>query len=310
MIPIVPDIAVRQLQLDDAEALLPLVNELLALAPFSRPMSVADVRTEILEPQPPTVMTVRWQDNACFGAWRGGALIGALDAAVGFDAATLELPEYRPLGLLRFLALPARADLVDTVMDQLLAAAVAYWRRQRVVDLRAFRLSTGYPSLQAGVGVLPGDWGEQFRQLTRCGFQLDERYFCLHRPVERPVEEYVSLAELSLVHRGRVDDRVFEIYRRAERLARARLVRTTSMQDDRLQPVGLIADLHVEPNWRRHGLGRWLLARMINEATSQGLRELAAFVTMQHYAAMSLLSQYGFEELHYRGYTLESALKS
>ena len=74
--------------------------------------------------------------------------------------------------------------------------------------------------------------------------------------------------------------------------------------------VGLIADLHVEPNWRRHGLGRWLLARMINEATSQGLRELAAFVTMQHYAAMSLLSQYGFEELHYRGYTLESALKS
>lgn len=309
MMPFAPDLTIRPLQPEDAETLQPLVNALLALAPFSRPMSVADVRTDILEPHPPTVYEVRWQDNTCFGAWRGGALIGALDVAVGFDAETLDVPEYRPLGLVRFLVLPERADLVETVLDQLLAAAVAYWRRYRVVDVHAFRLSTGYPALQAGVGALPGDWSEQFRQLTRRGFQLDERYYCLHRAVDRPVEEYISQDEVSLVYRGRVDDRVYEIYRRAERLASARLVRTTSMADDRLQPIGLVVDMQVQPTWRRRGLGRWLLARMINDATGQGLREMAAFVTMHQYAAMSLLSQYGFEELHYRGYTLETTLK-
>lgn len=310
MIPIAPDLVVRPLGPDDAGALLPLVNDLLAQAPFSHPMTVADVSTEILEPQPPTVFPVRWQDNACFGAWRGGALIGVLDAAVGFDAAMLETPEYQPFGLLRFLALPERADLVQGVMDQLMAAALEYWRRHRVVEVRAFRTSTGYPSLQAGVGVLPGDWAEQFRQLTRRGFRLDERYYCLHRSLDRPVEEYVALSEVSLVYRGRVDDRTYEIYRRAERLARARLVRTVSMQDDRLQPIALIAQLYVEPNWRRHSLGRWLLARMINESLGQGLRKLAAFVTLEQYAGMSLMAQFGFEELHYRGYTLEMSLKS
>ncbi len=151
-------------------------------------------------------------------------------------------------------------------------------------------------------------WGEHVRLLTANDFRLTERYYCLHRHLLHPVEEYISEREISLVYRGRTDDRRYELYRRAERLGAARLVRANSLDGDRIIPIGLVAALWIEPRWRRHNLGRWLVNRMINDAEIQGLRQLVAFVAMDQYAANSLMIQQGFDELHYRGYSLEKRL--
>ncbi len=113
---------------------------------------------------------------------------------------------------------------------------------------------------------------------------------------------------LSLVYRGSPDDRRYEIYRRSERIGEARVVHCELKQDGADYPIALIAALHIDPQWRQHDLGKWLVARMINDCTLQGCRELVAYVTLAQNAAMNLLVQQGFEERHYRGYVLEKTL--
>jgi hypothetical protein len=47
---------------------------------------------------------------------------------------------------------------------------------------------------------------------------------------------------------------------------------------------------------------------MINDAYLLHYHELVAFLSTEQGAAMNLLTQLGFEEIHYRGYTLEKQL--
>ncbi len=310
MMPITPDLVVRPLEQEDAPALQAILNPLLSTAHFSQSMSVEMISAQILRRHPHTVFPTRLQHNQVLGVWRARQLVGCVDVAVGLDNETLDRPDYLPFGLLRFLVLPERSDLVNDVATLMLEDAETYWRQAGVGHIKAFHISTGYPAFQAGVGLLPGDWDEHFRVLTAHGYQMVNRYFCVHRSLHEPVEEYISLAELSMVYRGSMADRRYEIYRRAQRIGEARLVRSELKRDGVEYPVALIAELHVDQHWRQHDLGKWLVTRMINDATLLGCRELVAYVTLAQHTAMNLLVQQGFEELHYRGYVLEKSLTS
>ena len=79
----------------------------------------------------------------------------------------------------------------------------------------------------------------------------------------------------------------------------------------RRAPCGLFAHLiHIEVNsrWRRRNIARWLLRRMINDATLQGYPEMVVHVAHPYAALLNLLAQHGFQELNYRGYSLELSL--
>jgi ribosomal protein S18 acetylase RimI-like enzyme len=221
------------------------------------------------------------------------------------------------LALIRFLALPPRQDLAAEVGAALLEAVQAFWQATGVGYVKAFHLSTGYPSFQAGAGLLPGDWGEQVRVLTGAGFRLSERYYCLYRPLAEPQEEVTPLADLSLVYRGDRLDRRYEVYhRRIELVGQARLVQAGRMAEPpgegsvkpAVEPVAYLPDIWIDPRWRRQKIGRWLLRRLINDATHQGYPQMVAHLPHNADATMNLLIQQGFQELSYRGYTLEMAL--
>jgi ribosomal protein S18 acetylase RimI-like enzyme len=55
-------------------------------------------------------------------------------------------------------------------------------------------------------------------------------------------------------------------------------------------------------------IGKWLLRRVINDATLQGYQQILIHVAQNQQAVLNLLNQLGFIEENYRGYTLEKAL--
>jgi GNAT superfamily N-acetyltransferase len=236
-------------------------------------------------------------------------LVGFLDAAVGLDTDSAGVPDYHPHGLIRFLALPDRREWVTPVAEALFDGAQRFWQETGVAYVKAFHISTGYPSFQAGAGILPSDWGDLIRVLTGIGFVFCTRYYCYARRLVEPVEETVPLADLSLVYRGDWLNRRYEVYyRRVEMVAQARVVRLSIQGDDGLMPVARLVDLHVDPNWRLRDIGKWLLRRAINDATHQGDVQMIVHLSQQHHAALNLLIQQGFQELNYRGYTLDMTL--
>jgi GNAT superfamily N-acetyltransferase len=91
-------------------------------------------------------------------------------------------------------------------------------------------------------------------------------------------------------------------------VAQARVVRLSIQGDDGPMPVARLVDLYVDPNWRLKDIGKWLLRRAINDATHQGDVQMIVHLAQQHHAALNLLVQQGFQELNYRGYTLEMTL--
>jgi GNAT superfamily N-acetyltransferase len=314
MIPVSPAITLHSLENAAAEALARFIGPRLVATPYSAPVDTAMVQREVLADAPPVVFPVRWQRHHRLGAWRAGRLVGFLDAAIGLDSESLDRPDYQPLGLIRFLALPERAELAPEVATALLDAAQLFWQEAGVAHVKAFHLSTGYPSFQAGAGLLPGDWGEQVRALTGAGFHLRERFYCLYRPLAEPHEEVTPAADLSLVYRGGPRDRRYELYyRRIDWVGRARLVHTRAAAKDAEDatdclPIAYLPDLYIDPKWRRQDIGKWLLRRLINDATLQGDAQMVVHLAQHHHAAMNLFVQQGFQELSYRGYSLEKAL--
>lgn len=309
MIPLAPATTVRTLTHDDAEALAALLNPLVALVPYSAELDPATIRREIMADQPPTVYPVRWQQGCQFGAWRAGQLVGFADAAVGVDRDNLHLPDYQPLGLIRFLVLPERAELVGEVAQALFQALLRFWQQTGVAHVQAYHISTGYPSVHLGAGILPGDWGDQVRSLTEQGFQLTDRYYCLQRGLPEQFEEFVPLQDLSLAPRGRPGERIYHIYfRRTDWVAQARVVgkRIARQQDPRR--IAYVTELRVHPQWRQQNIGRWLLRRIVNDASLEGYHELVVHLNSRQHAAMNLFVQHGFSELNYRGYSLEKTL--
>ena len=139
MIPFAPSLTVRPLAAEDGQGAVALINQLLLRAPFSAPMDDAEVAEHLFGQSPSTMLPVRWQQRQLLGAWRAGDLVGLADVATGLDSDSLGEPDYRPLGLLRFLALPARADLVTEAADRLLGAAHQFWRASGVAPLSSCR---------------------------------------------------------------------------------------------------------------------------------------------------------------------------
>jgi ribosomal protein S18 acetylase RimI-like enzyme len=213
------------------------------------------------------------------------------------------------LGLLRLLVLPDRTDLLEPTAAALFDAAEAFWRANKIGQVKAYHLSTGYPTFQAGAGMLPGDWAEQVRLLTARGFRFAERFYCLARTLDQLFEEAVPQGGLNLAFRGTREDRRYQVFfRRTELIAEARLLQRPRASEGSAQLFGYIAHWAVDERWRNQHIGRWLLRRMINDATQQGMAELVIHVQAQHYAAMNLLAQHGFIEQNYRGYSFELSL--
>jgi GNAT superfamily N-acetyltransferase len=184
-----------------------------------------------------------------------------------------------------------------------------FWQETGVAYVKAFHISTGYPSFQAGAGVLPSDWGDLVRVMTGMGFLFCARYYCYARRLVEPVEERVPFADLSLVFRGDWLNRRYEVYyRRVEMVAWARVVRMSIQGDDGLMPVARLVEIFVDANWRHKDIAKWLVRRAINDATHQGDVQMIAHLAQQHHIALNLLVQQGFQELNYRGYTLEMNL--
>lgn len=310
MLPFTPSLAVRPFDPTEWEAAGAAINHLLLRALYSAPLDGAALREQLFGESPPTVWPVRWQRRQLLGAWRAGELVGVLDAAAGLDSDSLQEPDYqRPLGLLRFLVLPERKDLLNEVTSALLTAAARFWRSCGVGFVKAYHISTGYPSLQAGAGLLPGDWSDQVRLLTEHGFRFVDRYYLLSRPLGPLMEETVPQGGLSLAFRGGAEDRRYQVFfRRTELIAEARLLQRQMQTAGGLQPFGYIAHWDVDGRWRNQKIGRWLLRRMVNDASQQCVGELVVHLQLQQAAAMNLLAQHGFVELNYRGYSFEKEL--
>jgi GNAT superfamily N-acetyltransferase len=308
MMPVAPSLLVRPLQESERTMVAAALNQALAQAHFSTPFNPATLQEQLITANPPSLYTVRWQRHQRLAAWRARRLEGFLDAAVGLDAGSAELPDYQPLGLLRFFYLVEQSERIDEVALALLDAAEHFWRRHGVGHIKAFHESTGYPNFQAGLGVLPGDWANEVRALTSNGYQLTERFYCLSRPLADPVEETAPVAQLSLVYGGSQSDRRYQLYRRTDWVGMARVV------DIELEGVigghrfARLMHIEVDPVWRGQDIAKWLVKRIINDCTMRGCSQLVAYLTQQRHVAISLLTQLGFLEENYRGYTLEKWL--
>ena len=311
MPPVTPTLTVRALEPDEISSALALVNPLLGQAPYSAALDEAAARQQWFEVSPPTLYLVRWQQRQVLSAWRAGQLIGLADVATGLDRDSATEPDYRPLGLLRFLVLPERQDLVGEAARVLLLAAEQFWRARGVGYVKAFHISTGYPQFQAGAGCLPADWSSYVQVLTAREYLLRDRYYCFYRDLDTPLmEETVPQTAISLMLRGPVEDRQYVIFfRRTELIAEARLVLPATQPADQPAPFAYIARWYVDERWRNQKMGRWLLRRLINDATQRGLWRLVVHVQAQHAAAINLLAQHGFVEHNYRGYSLEKTLQ-
>ncbi|HAJ34998.1 MAG TPA: hypothetical protein DCL15_04835 [Chloroflexi bacterium] len=312
MLPFTPTLFVRPLTPADSEAATPIVNRLLASSIYSRTLTPAEVQAHFFDDAALSLYPVRWQQRTTLALLRVGELIGLLDAAVGLDSDSLDQPDYQPLGLLRWLALPEDEDDARAAMTHLLTAAEAFWRQHHIARVKAFHPSTGYLAWQAGCGLLPADWTVLVQTLTAHEFRFTARYYCFARPLHDELfEEEAPHSALTLVMRGANYDRHYQLYfRRTELIATARVVRCRVAQEAHTFPIAHIVHWEVEERWRNQNIGRWLLRRIINDAVQQALEQIILFVQMHQAAAINLLAQHGFVEQAFRGYVMEKELRA
>jgi GNAT superfamily N-acetyltransferase len=200
------------------------------------------------------------------------------------------------------------SENVDEVATALIERAEAFWRQAGVGYIKACHFSTGYANFQAGLGALPGEWADLIRVLTSHGYQFCERFYAMSRTLSEPIPELLPLADLNLVYNGAAYDRTYQLYQRIAWVGMARVVRFCVAQAEGEQRLAKLLDLQIDPQWRGQNIGKWLLRRVINDATLQGYQQLLVHVPFSRHAAISLFNQQGFAELNYRGYTLEKTL--
>lgn len=306
MIPVLPALTVRTFEDQEREALAKLVNRQLQHALYSHNFEESALIQQLRHPSP--CFETRWLQIRPLCAWRAGELIGFLDVATGFDEDHIGLPDHQPLGMVRFVALAEREDLHSDTMRALFHAAETFWREQKANRVVAFARSIGYPQFQGGLGILPGDWSEVIRELTGNGYTFTQRFYLLQRALGHLVEEDVPQADLRLEYR-RINREVrYHLYHRlVEHIAMARVIDVPNPVGGVKQTLHLL-DIAVNEAWRNRNIGKWLLRRIINDATFAGYQEIIAFPTSRQAEALILLGQQGFVEQNYRGYSLEKEL--
>lgn len=326
MLPFAPTLFVRPLTPADSEPASTLINQLLPHSIYSRALTPAEVHAQLFDAAPAGIFPVRWQQHTPLALLRVGELVGLLDAGVGLDSESHDLPDFQPLGLLRLLVLPEESALIREGAARLLAAAHEFWRRSGVGRIKAYHPSTGYPPWQAGIGLLPADWTAQVQLLAEHDFRYTDRYYCFARPLrDEFFEESAPQSALTLVLRGAGQERRYQIFfRRTELIGEARVVQAEVEQADtgqaetgqsaaapvRSRRIAHLVHWEVEERWRNQDIGRWLLRRIINDAAQQALDQIIVFVRMQQAAAINLLAQHGFVEQAFRGYVLEKTLRA
>ncbi len=304
-----PALAVRPLHQDNRASLLPLLNHWIDQRPYTTQFTPQSVDRDIFAPTPATIHRIKWQQNHQFGVWLGEDLIGFVDVATGFMP---EMPlSSQVMGFLRFLALPwiqSHLSRIDEVGALLMVEAHRFWHKYGVRQVVAFDPRVGYPSFQAGSGVMPGEWSHHFRVLTEAGFQLDDRFYCLHRTNHHLLEETLPGLTLNLAPQGSDRDRHYGVYKRVERVAQARLLYQEVDFPGGINPVGALVHFDVESEWRGKGVERWLLRRIINDATLQGYRRIVHHIHPNNQLTINLFTQSGFQELDFRGYVFTKQL--
>ena len=153
------------LQESDLPAVVTLVNEVLALAPFSAPVTVDSFhRLGLLNEQGTLYPVVLHNDAAGWLVVRErNTVLGFVHACVGHLATTATpplvgqdlqaVPVTPPVGFIRFLVcVPGRVD----VGTALLAAADQLMRAANVRTVYAWHPQAGYPFYHAGVGIFNG----------------------------------------------------------------------------------------------------------------------------------------------------------
>lgn len=299
----------RTLYPPDSHQMQELVSLTLARVSYTSPMDDAAIQTHCFQPEPPSLHFVRWMGHQVFGVLAEEKLLGFVDVGVGFDHATQHLMDDRPLGLLRFMALPQEYTLSGQVARLLLQTAETFWREQSVRRVRAFSFSTGYPAYQLGVGILPSTWEDHHRWLNQAGYRPVERFYCLGYPLQRLVREEVPAGVYTLYPQYDEIGLRYQLYEGDEmRIAATRMIARQVAEPKNDNPVAGLVELIVASGWRRRGIGRWLLRRMINDAYLQGNRTLVCFVGHTNEAGLGLCRKVGFEQMAYRGYTLEKKL--
>ncbi|MCL4832192.1 MAG: GNAT family N-acetyltransferase [Caldilineaceae bacterium] len=298
----------RVLYPPDSRQMAALLTANLERAVYTCPMDDEAIQANSFLPDPPSLHSVRWLRRQLLGVLAEERLLGFVDVAVGFDHATQHLMNDRPIGLLRFLALPQDYTFSGRVAHLLLQAAEEFWREQSVRRVRAFSLSTGYPEFQLGAGILPGSWEDHQRWLHQTGYRPVERYYCLTYPL-RPTREDIPPPGYSLYPQYDAESLRYQVYEKDEvRIAATRMIERRVQSPAQANPVAGLIELIVASAWRRKGIGRWLLRRMINDAFLRGNRTFVTFVSHANQAGLGLCRQTGFEEMNYRGYTLEKQL--
>jgi len=311
-LPFAPAIVVRELTPEEIEPARHLINQTCSGSIYSRAMTPAEAAEQLLSETPPTLLPVRWRNHTVLVAVRVGELVGLLDVAVGLDSESQHRPDFQPFGLLRFFALPAEETLRKEVGRCLMAAAHAYWRRHGVAVVKAYHPSTGYPTWQGGFGLLPSDWIDQVELLTDEDFRYIDRIYCFFCTLRQELlEESVPQSGLTLVFRGTSEDRRYQVFfRRTELIGEARVVQRFVEMEGRLLRIAHLIHWEVDPPWRNHHIGRWILRRILNDAVQQALDQVIVFVRIHQAAAINLLTQHGFVEHPYRGYVLEKTLQA
>ncbi|MFN8439639.1 MAG: GNAT family N-acetyltransferase [Caldilineaceae bacterium] len=306
MIPVLPALTVRTFEEQEGDILLEFINRQLTRALYSEPFN-GELLIQQLR-QPSSHFTARWQHVCPLCAWRAGELIGFLDVAAGADEDNLSLPDHQPLGIIRFVALAERDDLHHDTLHALFGAAETFWREQKAHRVLAFARTLGYPQFQAGLGILPGDWNEIIRGLTSNGYAFTQRFYLLQRSLGQLLEEDVPQTDLRLEYRRTSREIRYHIYHRlVEHIATARVIDVPTSALGERYTLHLL-DIAVNSAWRNRNIGKWLLRRVINDATMAGYREIIAFPTSRQAEALILFGQQGFVEQNYRGYALEKEL--
>jgi ribosomal protein S18 acetylase RimI-like enzyme len=305
MIPVLPALTVRLFEDEDVDALCELMDAQLRRSLYPSAINAQGVLAQLQQPQ--SYFAARWQSVRPLCAWRAGELVGFLDATTGFDTVNLGRPDHQPLGFLRFVALTERSDILNETLLVLLRAAEQFWLEQKVQSVFAFSNTMGYPYFQGGVGILPGDWDEIVRALTSMGYTFAHRFYLLRRDLQLMVEEDVPMADLRLEYqRSQTEVRYRIYYRLVEQVASARVLALEATEGES-RPLHLL-DISVAEPWRNRNIGKWLLRRIINDATMAGFDELIAFPSSRYSIALALFGQQGFIEQNYRGYSLEKEL--
>ncbi|MBX3052733.1 MAG: GNAT family N-acetyltransferase [Caldilineaceae bacterium] len=299
----------RLLYPPDSHQMHALLAQTLSGALFTCPMDDAEIQANCFQPEPSSLHSVRWLRHQIFGVLAEERLLGFIDVGLGYDHATQHLMDDRPLGLLRFLVVPTDYNFSSRVARLLLQTAETFWREQSVRRVRAFSFSTGYPAYQMGAGILPSTWEDHQRWLNQAGYRPTERYYCLAYPLNRLGREDVPVGSYTLYPENDETGLRYQIYEDDEmRIAATRMIERQVVNPKDANPVAGLVELIVASAWRRKGIGRWLLRRMINDAHQRGNHTLVTFVAHANRAGLGLCRQAGFEEINYRGYTLEKQL--